>query len=189
MTAWTCSAVTAGTRLGDLLDVRRSGRTPGSALPSALAMTTESPTVRPAPLHNVTVQKSIDSRQARYGSRGLPPLTGLCRVRRSQDVWPVHARAFGPRRPPSAPCNLSIVCEVIEGAGPNERRGDPEPGGKAERPGTAQRLNGDPKDLIRAMPAKGDHPAGLSFWTGRPLVMARVLGAEATTERPVAIAS
>ena len=46
----------------------------------------------------------------------------------------------------SAPCNVNIVCEVIEGAGPNERRGDPGPGGKAERPGTAQRLDGDPQE-------------------------------------------
>ncbi len=44
-----------------------------------------------------------------------------------------------------------------------ECRGDPEPGGKAERPGTAQRLNGDPQDLIRAIPAKGDRPAGHFF--------------------------
>ena len=53
--------------------------------------------------------------------------------------------AFGPRRPSSAPGNVSIVCEVIEGAGPNRMPGDPEPGGKAERPGTAQRLDGDPQ--------------------------------------------
>ena len=49
-----------------------------------------------------------------------------------------------------------------------ECRGDPEPGGKAERPGTAQRLNGDPQDLIRAIPAKGDRPAGHFFY--RPAI-------------------
>ncbi len=39
-----------------------------------------------------------------YGSRRLLPLTGLCGVRRSQDVRPVHARALGPGRPSPAPC-------------------------------------------------------------------------------------
>ena len=71
----------------------------------------------------------------------------------------MHAGAFGPRRPSSAPCSLTIVCEVIEGAGPHQPPGNRSRDGKAERP-DSNRLNGDPKDLIRAMPAKGDHPAG-----------------------------
>ena len=71
----------------------------------------------------------------------VPRGRGLRRTRRLARA----GRAFDPRHLPSAPCNVNIVCEVIEGAGPNERRGDPEPGGKAERPGTAQRLNGDPQ--------------------------------------------
>jgi len=40
-------------------------------------------------------------------------------------------------------------------------------------------LNGDPKDLIRAMPAKGDRPAG-RFLTGRPSVMARAFARRGT---------
>src|SRR5215510_6409221 len=36
--------------------------------------------------------------------------------------------------------------------------GRPGPGGKDETPGTAQGLDGDPGDLIRAVPAKGDLP-------------------------------
>ena len=43
----------------------------------------------------------------------------LLSLRCSHDVRPVHAGAFGPRRPPLTPCTLNIVCEVIEGAGPN----------------------------------------------------------------------
>jgi hypothetical protein len=83
------------------------------------------------------------------------------------------SRAFDSRRASSAPCTVHIVCEVIEGAGPNERRGDPEPGGKAERPGQLRGWTATPRDLIRAMSAKGDHPAGRFFSTGRPAVMAR----------------
>jgi hypothetical protein len=86
---------------------------------------------------------------------GLPPLAGLCGagrvwgwrpgtpyrapgpgpdrcldLRRSHDVWPVQAGAFGPRRPSLAPCSLNIVCEVIEGAGPNGVPGRPGAGRK-----------------------------------------------------------
>jgi hypothetical protein len=75
-----------------------------------------------------------DSRQARYGSCGLLPLTGLRGVRRSQDVRTVQARAFGPGRPSSAPRSLTIVCEVIEGAGPHQPPGNRSRDGKAERP-------------------------------------------------------
>ena len=52
----------------------------------------------------------IDSRQAGYGCLGL---------RQRHDVEPVRAGAFGPGRPSLAPCRVNIVCEVIEGAGPN----------------------------------------------------------------------
>ena len=45
------------------------------------------------------------------------PLTGLCAVRRSQDVRPVRAGAFGPGRPSPAPGSLTIICEVIEAFG------------------------------------------------------------------------
>jgi hypothetical protein len=104
----------------------------------------------------VIVRKSIDSRQARPRP---PPVNGLAgktwkherrRPREAAGFGETRrsaraGRAFDPRRLSSALCNVNIVCEVIEGAGPNERRGDPEPGGKAERPGTAQRLNGDPQ--------------------------------------------
>jgi len=65
----------------------------------------------------------------------------------------VHARA-GPRRPSSAPCTVSIVCEVIEGAGPHQPPGNRSRDGKAERP-DSNRLNGDPRDLIRAMSGRG----------------------------------
>jgi len=92
------------------------------------------------------------------------PLTGLCAVRRSQDVRPVRAGAFGPGRPSPAPGSLTIICEVIEGAGPHQPPGNRSGDGKAERP-DSNRLNGDPRDLIRAMPVKGDHPAG-RFWPG-----------------------
>ena len=74
----------------------------------------------------------------------------------------MHARAFGRRRLSSALCTLTIVCEVIEGAGPHQPPGNRSRDGKAERP-DSNRLNGDPKDLIRAMPAKGDHLAGRYF--------------------------
>ena len=41
-----------------------------------------------------------------------------------------------------------------------ECRGDPEPEGKGMRGQTADRLNGDPRDLIPAMPTKGATPQG-----------------------------
>jgi hypothetical protein len=43
-------------------------------------------------------------------------------------------RGFGPRRPSLAPCSLTIVCEVIEGAGPHQPPGNRNRDGKAERP-------------------------------------------------------
>jgi len=73
-------------------------------------------------------------------------------------------RAFDSRRQSSAPYNVNIVCEVIEGAGPNERR---ETRGREERLRGRGQLRGwtaTPRDLIRAMPAKGDHPAGRFFY-------------------------
>ena len=95
----------------------------------------------------------------------------------------MHAGAFGPGRPSSAPRSLSIVCEVIEGAGPHQPPGNRSRDGKAERPGTAERLNGDPKDLIRAIPAKGDHPAGRFFRAA--IGLARLSRAERDTGRRV----
>jgi hypothetical protein len=63
----------------------------------------------------------IDSRQAGYGCLGL---------RQRHDVEPVRAGAFGPGRPSVAPCRVNIVCEVIEGAGPNGVPGWPSAGRK-----------------------------------------------------------
>jgi hypothetical protein len=51
------------------------------------------------------------------------------------------------------------VCEAREGAGPYQPPGNRNRGGKAEKPGS-QEAEGDPQDLIRTMPAKGDRPAG-----------------------------
>jgi hypothetical protein len=82
-------------------------------------------------------------------------------------------RAFDPRRPSSAPCSVNVVCEVIEGAGPNERRGDPEPGGKAERPGTAQRLNGDPQGPDPGNTGEGRPPRRPFLLPGLPVVPCR----------------
>jgi hypothetical protein len=75
---------------------------------------------------------------------------------------------------------VNIVCEVIEGAGPNERRGDPEPGGKAERPGmSAQRLNGDPQGPDPGNADEGrPPPAGRFLSTGRPAVITPFYRAE-----------
>ena len=66
------------------------------------------------------------------------------------------------------------VCEAREGAGPDELPGRTR-GVVPEklRSQTAEKLNGDPQDLIRAMPAKGDRPAGRFFWpsnSARPAV-------------------
>jgi hypothetical protein len=65
---------------------------------------------------------------------------------------------------------VNIVCEVIEGAGPSGMPGDLEPEGKAERLGTAQRLDGDPRDLIRAMSTRETTPEAVSFSPGLPIV-------------------
>ena len=45
----------------------------------------------------------------------------------------MHAGAFGPGCPSSVPCSLTIVCEVIEGAGPHQPPGNRSRDGKAER--------------------------------------------------------
>ena len=39
--------------------------------------------------------------------------------KKTEYVWPLYAGASGPRRPSLAPSSVNIVCEVIEGAGPN----------------------------------------------------------------------
>jgi len=90
--------------------------------------------------------------------RGFPPLTRVCGagrglrlaagnagqgtrgriaaldVRRGHDVGPGHGGAFGPGRPSSAPGSVTIVCEVIEGAGPHQPPGNRNRDGTAERP-------------------------------------------------------
>jgi hypothetical protein len=73
-----------------------------------------------------------------------------CRnLRRSHDVGPGHARAFGPRCPSLAPCSVNIVCEMIEGAGPNGVPGETRSREERLRGRTAARRNSHPKDLIR----------------------------------------
>ena len=112
-----------------------------------------------------------------------PP--GCLRVRRNHDVRALPAGAFGPRRPSPAACSVNIVCEVIEGAGPNGVPGETRsPGGKAERPGTVQRLNGDPQGPDSGNAGEGRPPRRpfsfcpgcRSFRVGETTVCATVRG-------------
>jgi hypothetical protein len=86
---------------------------------------------------------------------GRPVPEHLCR---RHDVGPGRARAFGPRCPSWASCSVNIVCEVLEGAGPNGVPGSGSRGGKAERPDNWAAERRPPGTLIRAMPRRQTTP-------------------------------
>ena len=122
-------------------------------------------------------------------AEGAGPAGRADPLRARRQCAPGRRRGPGKRRHRPVPCNVNIVCDVIEGAGPNGVPGRPGAGRNRLR-SRGRGCTATPGNLIRAMPTKGDHPAGRFFGPGcrsfrsrgcRPLARHRRAAAPGTT--------